>query len=212
MADQSEVPDPLCGKDNDNPGFWATLAKTNSWSHNNQPETRPWLLYNKLKTYQLVREPGLRAPISGIEFFYEVNPKSVNVEALLAQSVGYVMPPEDACEECKKGNGPFTSCVVVPGLGKEMAECANCHWHVPWPGGNACVFAEAPVSRQSSRFSTGVFVAAGEALMGLDTALRREIVLRNDAHVKGDLDTFDVHHARIQEIVNRKRTLQFPRR
>lgn len=124
------------------------------------------------------------------------------------------MPPEDACEECKKGNGPFRSCVVVPGLAKEMADCANCHWHVPWPDVKTCAFLQAPalISGQTSRFSTGVFTAAGEELMGLDTSLRREIMLRNDAHIKGDLDTFDIHHARIQEIVKRKRTLQFVRR
>jgi hypothetical protein len=50
--------------------------------------------------------------------------RAVNQEAAMAQLRGQVCA--DACEHCKKGSGPFESCVVLRGFFK--GSCANCHY------------------------------------------------------------------------------------
>lgn len=59
--------------------------------------------------------------------------RPVNLEAVLAQSRG--VRAEHECGPCAKGNGPFTECVVVPGMLRDS--CSNCHYN---HGSQKCTF------------------------------------------------------------------------
>ncbi|KAH8155055.1 uncharacterized protein LAJ45_00064 [Morchella importuna] len=51
--------------------------------------------------------------------------RPLNLEAVLAQSRGVKANYE--CGPCAKGNGPFTECVIVPGMLR--SSCSNCHYN-----------------------------------------------------------------------------------
>lgn len=59
--------------------------------------------------------------------------RSEEQAAVYAQTVGQVANP--ACEHCKRGHGPWTLCITVPGFYK--GSCANCAYS---SSGNRCSF------------------------------------------------------------------------
>ncbi|KAH0607935.1 uncharacterized protein H6S33_001987 [Morchella sextelata] len=63
--------------------------------------------------------------------------RPVNLEAVLAQSRG--VRAERECGPCSRGNGPFTECVVVPGMLRDS--CSNCHYNHT---SQRCTFRAAP--------------------------------------------------------------------
>ncbi|KAI0901976.1 hypothetical protein F4806DRAFT_21485 [Annulohypoxylon nitens] len=71
---------------------------------------------------RLATEPGVRlAHQRRPEQILNLNRRS-NVEALFAHIAGQEVVPN--CKNCKKGHGPWTLCVVIPG---QMCEsCSNC--------------------------------------------------------------------------------------
>lgn len=52
--------------------------------------------------------------------------RAQNQEAIIAHSVGELLAPTAGCDSCRRGNGPFFGCVVVPGL--FYGSCAGCHF------------------------------------------------------------------------------------
>lgn len=58
-----------------------------------------------------------------------------NVEALFAQIAGSLAP--QACNHCRKGQGPWTACVLY--AGQMMGSCANCWFNA---SGSRCSFHE----------------------------------------------------------------------
>lgn len=120
-------PDPHVGDDLDQPGFWAELSPSNPWPWGQgarscqNPESR----IARLRARPLLREPGLRYHCTGLNFFQRVNLKPCNIEAMMIQSTGDKNVGAASCDNCRRGCGPFRSCVQVPGV---STACANCHW------------------------------------------------------------------------------------
>ncbi|KAI2606729.1 hypothetical protein GGR54DRAFT_405998 [Hypoxylon sp. NC1633] len=65
-----------------------------------------------------------------------------NHEAAYASMVGVVLSPEMACEYCKKQNGTFRCCIVVPG--RLNGACTCCHYN---SGGSKCTHRANAVKR-----------------------------------------------------------------
>ncbi|KAJ5770925.1 uncharacterized protein N7511_002976 [Penicillium nucicola] len=120
-------PTPVVGEDQSQPGHWAQSALHNPWTRGRRVREQPDTLLHELQSRLLCREPGIRIPRQGDEFYYTVGTKTTNIEALLVQSTGYKMPVEEECDACQRSQGPFTSCVIATGL-QHLLSCANCHW------------------------------------------------------------------------------------
>lgn len=72
----------------------------------------------------LIKMPWTRNPVltkGGNVNLYS----QVNCEAYLAQGCG--VPSPTPCFHCKKGGGPFSVCIVVPGY--LNGSCAGCHYN-----------------------------------------------------------------------------------
>lgn len=132
--DPADAPRPLSRRDGEGPadeeepGFWAQAALANPWMRGHRNSQNASTRLYALRENGLYREPVLRASRSsydGPAFHRLVGWRSENVEALLAQATGAQVVPDQACNHCQRGQGLFTSCVVVPG---RLLECANCHW------------------------------------------------------------------------------------
>ncbi|KAI2701468.1 hypothetical protein DTO012A7_1031 [Penicillium roqueforti] len=126
--DALTAPRPLLGKDGAEPGFWAHAAYENPWPRGSRNSHMSGSVLYQLHQNRLYREPALRpskAKYNGTRFLKAVGDKTVNVQALLAQATGPQLKPGAECLPCQKHRGPFVSCVVVPGI---FSECANCHW------------------------------------------------------------------------------------
>lgn len=68
----------------------------------------------------------------------------VNIRATLGQFVGHEAPDGEACDPCRKGNGPFNSCRVVflDGAGFQWSlACACCQYS---GAANKCTLRECP--------------------------------------------------------------------
>lgn len=124
----ADAPRPLLGRDGDEPGFWANTANEAPWTRGSRNSLTSGTTLHELRQARLYREPGLRisrAHFDGPRFFKTIGNKIANVEALLAQATGSEVVATEECNHCQLGHGPFVSCVVVPGI---FRECANCHW------------------------------------------------------------------------------------
>lgn len=142
-----DAPQPLIGRDDPDPGFWALSAYENPWSRGRRNSHNNDTTLFQLRQNNLSREPGLResrATYDGPRFYRAVGSKTENVEALLAQSTGPKVPPGEECDSCNWKLGPFVSCVIVPGV---LTECANCHWSQQ---GHRCSFIS---NRPETRFN-----------------------------------------------------------
>jgi hypothetical protein len=89
-----------------------------------------WLgapLSDRAKTLQAMDEknpvPTRNPDGKGVVFAYK---GTYRVEAYLGMSRGDIKPEGEKCENCGKGNGAWTECVVVPGY--FGGGCCNCHW------------------------------------------------------------------------------------
>ena len=119
---------PLMGRDNTQPGYWAEAALDNPWSRGRRNSYNNKATLHELRQGHLLREPGLResrAHFDGPRFYRVVASKTEIVEAPLSQATSPKVAPEQQCDACKLEKGPFVSCVIAPG---SFRECANCHW------------------------------------------------------------------------------------
>lgn len=55
-----------------------------------------------------------------------ITDRVINVESALVQTMG--TEPFEACMSCQRGHGPWSNCVKVRGLAREITACSNCHW------------------------------------------------------------------------------------
>ncbi|KAJ5949333.1 hypothetical protein N7454_000917 [Penicillium verhagenii] len=125
--DNSQVPVP--------PGLWAQRATSLVWKcayRSNQLKTA---LLQYASTLPAQREPTVRFERGWTPAVFEklISERKMNVEAVLAQTVGTVATTP--CDCCARNSGPFTICVILPGSG--MTECASCHWA---SGASRCSF------------------------------------------------------------------------
>lgn len=122
------APQPLIGRDDSEPGYWAIAALDNPWSRERRNAHNNDTTLHALRQGYLLRESGLRESRDHFDcqrFYRAIGSRTENVEALMAQAIGHKMVPERQCDSCKQGQGPFASCIIVPGI---FDECANCYW------------------------------------------------------------------------------------
>lgn len=176
------APQPLLGRDGPEPDFWAVAAHDNPWPRGRRNSHIPSSTLYQLHQKSLYREPALRnsrRAFNGPRFFNVVGAKTVNLEALLAQATGPQVTPGQEWVPCRQGRGPFVSCVVVPGI---FSQCANCHWSQQ---GHRCSFnANPPASfiprRQTAPAESGT-TSATKLEEELDRELRETITARDEA-------------------------------
>lgn len=178
----SNAPRPLIGRDGAEPGFWAHAAYENPWPRGSRNSHLGGSTLYKLRQNHLYREPALRESkdkFDGPRFFKAVGDKTVNLEALLAQATGPQPTPGQECISCQRGKGPFVSCVVVPGI---FSECANCHWSQQ---SHRCSFNTYPpesfIPRQQTAPGETGTTSATEIEGDLDRELRETRVARVEA-------------------------------
>ncbi|KAJ5989749.1 hypothetical protein N7522_009956 [Penicillium canescens] len=131
VATEQSLAAPTVGGPNILPGFWANRAKECPWPKGARIVLTAGTLLFQLVALPLKREPALKPPNrtkrdwppTGEEFDKFTAKKKANVEALVAQAVGELREPQDACSSCKKGDGIYSGCVTIPGL----SHCAVCH-------------------------------------------------------------------------------------
>ncbi|KAJ5793512.1 hypothetical protein N7457_000111 [Penicillium paradoxum] len=130
-----KYPDPVYGafgETENGPLFWAKRAQEAPWGRCfNALHTKGSLLH-RMVGMTLLREPMLqrnsknnkRKTVDGEAFNGQIAQFLYTAEALLAHAVGERLPTDQACTSCKKRNGKFVSCVLVPG----QSHCTNCLW------------------------------------------------------------------------------------
>ncbi|GLI78714.1 hypothetical protein PoHVEF18_007035 [Penicillium ochrochloron] len=169
VFEPKNAPQPLIGSDGAESGIRAHAAHENPWrrgrrnSHLNEPAL-----------YQLHKSPFLRA----------VQSNTVNKEAFLAHATGSQPVPGQECVPCQQGQGPFDSCVVVPGI---FSDCANCHWSQQ---SHRCSFNTHPpdffVPKQQAAQAATTSTSASEVERDIDQELHGTRLARDEAIARRD--------------------------
>jgi hypothetical protein len=97
---------------------------------NGNPPTRQTRAIDALSTMPVTNTVTMR---SGERVFLAGTTRMPNEEAWAGTERGTVANP--ACEQCRRGAGPFTLCCTVDGLFR--GACTNCHYG---GSGNRCSF------------------------------------------------------------------------
>jgi hypothetical protein len=118
---------PLVGQDGPDAGFGATRAKGCRWQKAFKLKKKPSEKLHTLIALPTQREPALRKEKDPLQFDNHLGQKKSNIEALLAQAVGALVPTNVHCSTCQREQGQFVSCIIVPSLADELPECSSCH-------------------------------------------------------------------------------------
>ncbi|OQD67251.1 hypothetical protein PENDEC_c041G01655 [Penicillium decumbens] len=92
--------------------------------HDELKTDRLKMLYQLPMKQELVLRFGPRVTWTNAVLVEAIGQNARHVEAAALQVVGTPHNPHSACSHCKRGRGPFATCITLD----NFPGCANCHW------------------------------------------------------------------------------------